>query len=125
MSFSPRIVAFALAAFAPRNIIDASRDWLTSGFTAVSVNVLPFLDAEPLSPQNVACLPSRSQRADGDENSVRTAVPPWCAAYISKTLNTGVVANLSPRVRKSEFRQLTSCAHAAMPIFSALRLNVS
>src|SRR5512146_3280648 len=105
MSFSAITHAFALAALAPRSMMTVSRGWLTSGLTAVSVSLLPFFEAEPFSPQNVACLPSRSQRAAGDENSVRTAVPPWCAAYISKALNNGGVAYVSSSERNSELGQ--------------------
>ena len=60
MSLSPTTHAFALAAVAPRSAMKASRGWLTSGFTAVSVSVLPFSEADPFNPANVAGLPSRS-----------------------------------------------------------------
>src|ERR1035437_11083374 len=90
MSLSATNQALALTGEAPRRTISASRGWLTSGFTAVRVSVLPFSEADPFSPQKLAGLPSRSQRASGAENSARTAIPPWCAAYISKTLKFGV-----------------------------------
>jgi len=49
-----------------------------AGIDDGEVKVLPFREAEPLSPQNVADLPSRSYPAWGAEKIVRSELPPWC-----------------------------------------------
>src|SRR5271170_5704628 len=103
---------------APRITISASRGLLTCGLTTVTVNSLSCSEAEPLNPQKEAGLPSRSYSMVGAEKIVRSACPPWCAAYMANTWHTGVTTNLSSCARYRLFRQLINCAQFAIAIFS-------
>src|ERR1700740_916287 len=119
MSEPVRVTALADLSEPPRTTISVVRGLLVSGFTTESTKSFPWREAEPFKPQKLADLPSRSYFTAGAEKTVRNDVPPWCAAYISKTWPTGVTTKRSSWARYKELRQLISCAQLAIATWLA------